>query len=184
MTALLLIDIQAGLDQLDYYGGARNNLDAKFNCRKILDFFRDKNFPIFHIQHCSTNPASPLHPTKTGNAIKSIVQPLDSEPLFQKNVNSAFICTELKKRLEAEKIRELIIIGLTTDHCVSSTARMSENLGFKTIVVSDATAAFDTIGIDGTKYEVELIHLTALASLKDEFATIVDTQALIENLSE
>lgn len=182
MKALLLVDIQVGLDELDYYGGARNNVNAESNCRKLLDYFRERNLPIFHIKHNSSKPASPLHHTKPGNAIKPIVQPLKSEPLIQKNVNSAFIGTGLKENLDSKNITEIIIIGMTTNHCISSTARMSENLGFKTTVVSDATAAFDTIGVDGTRYDAELIHLTALANLNEEFATIVDTKTLIEDL--
>jgi nicotinamidase-related amidase len=182
MKALLLIDIQQGMDEVDYYGLARNNVDAESNCRKILDFFRAKQLPIYHVKHNSSSLDSPLHPTKKGNAIKSIVKPLESEPLIQKNVNSAFIGTGLKEKLDSKNITEVIIVGMTTNHCISSTARMSENLGFKTTVVSDATAAFDAIGIDGTRYEAELIHLTALASLKDEFAAIVDTKTLIESL--
>jgi len=182
MKALLLIDIQIGLDELDYYGGARNNLNAESNCRIILDLFRARNLLIYHVMHNSTSPDSPLHPSKPGNVIKPIVQPLHTEPLIQKSVNSAFIGTDLKEKLESENITELIIVGMTTDHCISSTARMAENLGFRTTIVSDATAAFDTIGIDGTLYEAELIHLTALASLKDEFVSIIDTKTLIETL--
>jgi len=85
MKALLLVDIQIGLDELDYYGGARNNVNAESNCRKLLDYFRKRNLPIFHIKHNSTKPASPLHHTKPGNAIKSIVQPLETEPLIQRS---------------------------------------------------------------------------------------------------
>ena len=182
MTALLLVDIQVGLDEYDFYGGERNNPDAESNCKRILDFFRENKLPLIHIQHCSTNPASPLSPEKEGNAIKSIVQPIDAEPVVQKNVHSAFIGTDLKERLETKGVREVIIVGLTTDHCVSTTARMAANLGFQTTVVSDATATFNKIGIDGKNYEAELIHQTALASLKDEFAEIVDTETLMENL--
>jgi len=183
MKALLLIDIQQGMDEPGYYGYSRNNVEAESNCAKILELFRARQLPIFHIKHNSTSQESPLHPSKKGNAIKAIVQPLDSEPLIQKNVNSAFIGTDLKEKLDSKKITEVIIVGMTTNHCVSSTARMAENLGFNSIVVSDATAAFDTIGFDGTKYDAELIHSTSLASLKDEFATILDTKTLISSLS-
>jgi nicotinamidase-related amidase len=60
---------------------------------------------------------------------------------------------------------------------------MAANLGFKTYVVSDATATFDRIGHDGRKYPAEEIHAANLASLNGEFATIIGTQSLLGRLN-
>src|SRR5207248_8437857 len=49
---------------------------------------------------------------------------------------------------------------------------------FKTYVVSDATATFDNVGPDGTRYGAELLHNVALADLHGEFATVVDTATI------
>ena len=75
-----------------------------------------------------------------------------------------------------------MIVGLTTNHCVSTTARMAGNLGFATWVVSDATATFDRVGPDGVKHLAEHIHAIALSDLHGEFATVVDTLAVIAAL--
>ena len=182
MIALLLIDIQQGLQETDFYGTERNNLHAENNCQKILEAFREKNLPRFHIQHCSTNPESPLHPSKEGNAFHPLVQPKDNEPVIQKNVNSAFIGTDLEARLKKQNISDLVIVGLTTEHCVSTSTRMAANLGFNVTLISDATAAFDKIGVDGKTYGADLIHNAALANLKDEFAQIKTTSAFLEEL--
>ncbi|WP_420401156.1 cysteine hydrolase family protein [Flagellimonas sp.] len=182
MTALLLIDIQQGLQELDFYGGERNNPEAEANCGKILAAFRAKGLPIFHVQHCSINPESPLHPDKPGNNFHPLVQPRQGEPIFQKTVNSAFIGTDLESQLKAQNISDLVIVGLTTEHCVSTSTRMAANLGFNTTLISDATAAFNKIGIDGEKYSADLAHKIALANLKDEFASIQDTQSLLQEL--
>ncbi len=182
MLALLLIDIQKGLDEAEHWGDIRNNPEAEANCRRILDFFRYRDLPLYHIQHCSTNPDSPLFPGKDGNAIKDIVAPLSNETVIQKNTNSAFVGTDLENRLNSEGIAKLIVVGLTTDHCVSATVRTAADLGFKVTMISDATATYAKTGIDGIVYEPELIHKTAMASLKNEFATIMDTSELLHKL--
>ena len=173
--ALLLIDIQKGFDDIAYWGGQRNNPDAENKAAELLKVWRANKLPVFHIQHCSTTPTSPLRETHSGNEFKEIVKPITGEQIVKKNVNSAFIGTELKEQLDRAKINKLVIAGLTTDHCVSTTTRMAGNLGYETFLVSDATATFNKKGLQGESYSAELIHETALASLSTEFATIVTT---------
>ena len=128
--ALILIDIQKGFENIEYWGGQRNNPNAENNCGQLLKIWRDKKLPIFHIKHCSSNANSLLNETKEGNAFKDIVKPIDGETIIKKNVNSAFIGTDLKERLDNENISKLVIVGLTTDHCVSTTTRMAGNFGY------------------------------------------------------
>ncbi len=182
-TALILIDIQNGFDDMEYYGGQRNNPTAEANCRTMLDYWRVTQLPIFHVQHCSTNPVSKLFPGNPGNDIKEIVAPRADEPIIQKSVNSAFIGTNLKEQLDGKDIKKLVIVGLTTDHCVSTTTRMAGNYGFETYLIADATATFPKTGINGEKYDAETIHQTALASLNNEFATVINTRELLDLLA-
>lgn len=137
----------------------------------------------FHIKHCSSNLTSILNEVNAGNEFKDVVKPLDNEILIKKKVNSAFIGTDLKERLDNSKITKLVIVGLTTDHCVSTTTRMPVNFGFNTFLVSDAAATFTKKGIDGQNYSAELIQDTALASLNEEFATVLTTNDLIEKVA-
>jgi nicotinamidase-related amidase len=180
--ALLLVDIQKGFENIEYWGGQRNNLNAEKNAAELLKIWRQNNLPVFHIQHCSTNLKSPLHETNAGNEFKEITTPIGLEPIIKKNVNSAFIGTDLKEQLDREKILKLVIVGLTTDHCISTTTRMAGNFGYDTFLVSDATATFNKKGINGQSFSADLIHETALASLSDEFATIVTTNFLKQNI--
>lgn len=180
--ALILIDIQKGFDDIEYWGGQRNNPDAEENASELLTLWRKHHLPIFHVKHCSSNPDSLLHETNAGNDFKDMVKPISNEPIIKKNVNSAFIGTDLKEQLDNLKITKLVIAGLTTDHCVSTTTRMAGNLGFDTFLVSDATATFNKKGLEGQNFPAELIHATALASLNDEFATIVTTEFLKQNI--
>lgn len=180
--ALILIDIQKGFDNIEYWGGQRNNPDAENRAGELLELWRKNQLPIFHIKHCSSIPTSLLNETNEGNEFQDIVKPVAGEPIIKKNVNSAFIGTDLKERLDNEKITKLVIVGLTTDHCVSTTTRMAGNLGFDTFLVSDATAIFNKVGLDGQNYSAELIHETALASLNGEFATVVTTDFLKQHI--
>lgn len=172
-TALLIIDVQEGLDEPRL--GRRNNPAAEGNMARLLEEWRSRGRPIFHVQHMSAEPDSPLRPERPGNAIKREVAPIDGEAVIQKRVNSAFIGTDLQERLEAAGVHSLIIIGLTTDHCVSSTARMAADLGFHATVVADATAAHEGLSYDGTYHSAETVHELALANLHQEFATILTT---------
>lgn len=180
--ALLLIDIQKGFLDEKYWGGRRNNKDAEETSGIILKKWRELNLPIFHIRHSSVNPQSNLHESDPGFQFNDHVLPLDDEPVITKNVNSAFIGTDLKERIDRLGIDTLVIVGITTNHCVSTTTRMAGNFGYKTYIISDATAAFDRVGINGEKYDAELIHLTALANLNEEFATVWNSEKLLKEL--
>lgn len=181
-SALLLIDIQYGLDDWEYYGGNRNNPQAEENAKALLQKWRTLKLPVFHVQHSSQNPKSPLHPSKAGFAIKNEVLPIKGEPIISKNVNSAFIGTDLEEQLNKDDISIVVIAGLTSNHCISTSVRMASNLGFKTYLIADATATFDSIAPNGDKFDSEIIHQTTLASLNEEFATILNTQDLLSSL--
>ncbi len=178
-TALIIIDVQAGLDEPHL--GQRNNPDAETNMARLLSAWRTNGRPIYHVQHMSTEPNSPLRPELPGNAIKRIVAPQGEEPVIQKTVNNAFVGTDLEQRLRAAGIESVVVVGLTTEHCVSTTARMASDLGFVTIVVADATACHDRTGHDGVYYPAATIHAVELVSLQDEFATILKTDQLLDH---
>ena len=182
MIALILVDIQKGLDEADHWGSSRNNPEAESKCQKILGYFRHKKLPLYHVQHCSKNPDSPLYPGKPGNDIKEIVAPQTGEVVLQKSTNSAFVGTELEQLLRDSNIDEIVVVGLTTDHCVSATVRNAADLGFRITLVSDATATYAKQGIDGTYFKPDLIHQISLASLNREFASITSTTDLIKEL--
>ena len=175
--ALLIIDVQLGLDDPKY--GARNNPQAEQHMAALLAAWRQAKWPVVHVQHMSRSPGSPLRPNLPGNALKPEVRPREGEPLFQKTVNSAFIGTDLDAFLRREGIRSIVMVGLTTDHCVSTTARMGANLGFDVIVVEDATATHERTGPDGVRYSADQMHRLALASLHGEFAQVQSTEDVL-----
>lgn len=172
-TALVIIDVQIGLDAPIL--GDRNNPDAESNMAVLLAEWRRNSFPVIHVKHNSTEPNSTLRPEQPGNEIKDVVKPIPDEKLFEKTVNSAFIGTGLEDYLRSSEIQNLVMVGLTTDHCVSTSVRMASNLGFNVILVEDATATFEREGHDGTSFSAEQMHQINLASLNGEFCSVVKT---------
>jgi nicotinamidase-related amidase len=176
-TALIIVDVQKGFD--DPTWGRRNNPCAEDNMAKLLNAWRSAGCPIFHIRHRSRLEGSPLSPASSGFEIKEIVKPLPTELVIEKEVNSAFIGTDLEEQLRNRGIGAVVIVGLTTDHCVSTTARMAGNLGFETYVISDATATFDRYGPGERHFDAEEVHAVSLASLSGEFARILETADIL-----
>jgi nicotinamidase-related amidase len=176
-TALLLIDVQRGFDAPGW--GRRNNPHLEERIGELLASFRVTGRPVFHAKHMSTKPTSPLFPGNPGNAFKDEALPRGRERVIEKRVHSCFIGTPLEEELGHAGCETLVLAGMTTNHCVSTTARMAANIGFQVILVSDATATFDRVGPDGLIYRAEWIQSVTLADLHGEFATVVDTSAVV-----
>jgi nicotinamidase-related amidase len=179
-TALVCIDIQSGFH--DSFWGKRNNPNAEVHMEELLQIFRDRKLPIFHIQHISAQPDSPLRPHQPGVEFMDFAKPIGGELIIQKNVNSAFIGTTLESELRTRGIQRLIMIGFTSDHCVSTSVRMAGNLGFQVLVSEGAVCAFDRKDHLGNLIPAVEIHNASLASLHGEFATVYEHEVLLEIL--
>lgn len=173
---LLVIDVQKGVKGL----GQRNNPNAEQNIALLLAKWRKKNLPIVHIQHLSTDKNSLLY-TTAGQEFKPEALPLATEKVFQKNVNSAFIGTGLEQYLKDSSMLNLVIVGLTTEHCISTSVRMAANLGFRVELIADAIANYAQKSYTQEEvYSAEQVHKINLASLNKEFCKIVHTKDLLD----
>jgi nicotinamidase-related amidase len=179
-ASLIMIDVQQAFD--DPRWGMRNNPAAESNIARLLATWRFAGQPLFHVQHGSLDANSPLHPSAPGYAFKPQARPLADEILIHKSVNSAFIGTTLEQQLRDATASTLVIAGLTTDHCVSTTTRMAANLGFTVYLVGDACATFGRTGPNGARYTAAQMHDTALASLHGEFATVISSAEAVDQV--
>jgi nicotinamidase-related amidase len=181
-AALVVIDVQQGF--LDPCWGQRNHPDAESKVAALLAAWRQAGRPLYHVRHASRSPHGAFRAGTPGFAFKPEAQPLEGEAVITKEVNSGFIGTDLEQRLRAAGIDTVVLCGLTTDHCVSTTARMAGNLGFSVVVVEDACATHERTGPDGRHFTAEQMHDTALASLHGEFARIAAADAVLVELAE
>lgn len=182
-TALVVVDVQRAFDLWEAAGKRRNNPDALARIVDLLTAFRAADVPVFHIRHRGTGPGSSFAPDGPGYSVRDEAGELAGEAVVVKEVNSAFIGTDLEARLRAAGLRSVVICGATTNHCVETTTRMAGNLGFDTWLVRDATWTFDRTGPDGDEHTAEAIHAMTLANLNDEFARIVTAAEIAGALS-
>jgi nicotinamidase-related amidase len=177
---LIVIDVQQEFDEPAW--GKRNNPRAEAKIAEALDAWRKREAPIIHVRHESPPEDGVFLAGTPGVDFKPEATPLPGEPVITKHVNSAFIGTDLEERLRAVNVETVALVGLTTDHCVSTTARMAGNLGFETWVLEDAVATFERTAPDGEVIPAETMHRTAIASLNGEFADVIDTETAIARL--
>ena len=174
-TALIPIDVQQGFDHPGW--PKRNNPAMEANGQRLLAAWRATGWPLIHVRHDSIHAESSLRPGQPGNAFRPGFEPRDGEPVVGKSVNAALIGTDLDLRLRRLGVTRVVLFGISTDMCVSTTARVAANMGYEVVVVGDACACFELDGI-----AADDIHRAHLATLKYEFAQVVTTEELVLSL--
>ncbi len=175
-VALMLVDIQKGV-----IAEARNNPDMETNALTLLEAWRAARAPVVHVQHASTDPASPLAPERPGYDFRPGFEPQAGERHVIKSQSAPFAQTGLADDLRAERIEDLVIAGVCTEHCVSSTARAASNLGFRVTIVGDACHAWSRRDpMTGRLIPAEDIHRMELAILSGEYADVVTARDAVD----
>ncbi len=178
LPALIVIDVQNAIDDPSW-GRDRNNLGAEENIALLLAEWRARGWPRFLVKHVSREPQSTYRPGQPGCDFKPEVTPREGDRVLEKSTNSAFIGTTLEAELRALGVREVVITGVITNNSVEATARMSGNLGFATIVVSDATATFGRRDYRGAWRTADDVHAMSLANLEGEYARVLSAREVL-----
>src|SRR5829696_4494955 len=177
-TALVVVDVQRAFEDAGYWG-RRNNPACEANVEALIAAWREAGRPVVFVRHDSAAPDSPLSPDHPGNAFKPEVTGTP-DLLVTKQVNSAFHGEpDLQGWLRDRDIDGIAVCGITTNHCCETTARVGANLGFDVLFALDATHTFDRAGPDGTVMTADELARATATSLHGEFATVVDTAALL-----
>jgi len=100
--------------------------------------------------------------------------PAPGEPVFDKPSYGAFATTNLENHLSANGVTHLVLTGVTTDCCVTSTLREALDRGFECLVLTDCVGC-------ATRSH----HEAALALMRKPsgvFGTTANSQAFLEAL--
>jgi nicotinamidase-related amidase len=180
--ALVLVDIQQ-----DYFPKGRMEVvgavEASLVAKKLLDYFREDNLPIVHIQHIASRPSATfLLPNTEGINFHESVKPLPGEMVIKKHFPNSFRDTELEKYLLSKGIKDLIICGMMSHMCIDTTTRAAFDLGYTCMVAHDACATRN-MSFNGTDIPAQHVHGAYMAALGAVFAKVLNTDEIIDNLS-
>ena len=179
-SVLLLIDLQKAIDHPCW--GERNNPSAETQVARLLAYWRNQRWPVWHVRHDSTNPDSHYRPGQPGNEFKAETAPVAGELVIAKRTNSAFIGTDLQWRLRAGGHGALVVAGVITNNSVEATVRMAGNLGFAAYLVADGCFTFARVDWNGIRRSAEDVHAMSLANLDEEYCSVITTAVLLDGL--
>lgn len=177
--ALIIIDIQN-----DYFQGGAcelvNPMEASLKAKEVLEYFRKKDMPIFHIQHINIRKGATFFlPNTKGVQIHENVKPLENEIIIEKNFPNSFLETNLELELEKQNIKELIICGMMSHMCVDSTTRAAFDMGYDCIVIHDACTTKDLESF-GKKIKASVVHDSFMSALGSFFARVVSVEDILK----
>jgi len=171
-TALLIIDVQEF-----YFPGGKMQLEhpeaAGMNAGLLLNHFRAKAYPVFHVRH-NFEPGGNIHP---------YVKPLPEERVFSKDQVNAFTDTDLLEALRADTIENLVICGMQTHMCVEAAVRAAHDLGFSCVLASDACAT-RTLQYEEHIIPAASVHYSTLNTLQGSYARVESTEDIIREFTE
>lgn len=180
-TTLIVIDVQR-----DYFKGGKNELvnaeEALIHIKRILSLFRDKNLPIFYIQHINLQEnAAFFLPGSDGIKIHEYIAPQPGEKVVVKHTPDSFFQTELQKNLKSKNIKRLVVCGMMSHMCVDTTVRTAKSSGYEVVLLSEGCATKD-LEWDGTVIPAKTVHKAFMASLQTTFARVLDTKTFLDEM--
>jgi len=163
-TGLILVDIQN-----EYFPGGRMELagidQAAAGAKQILGLFRDQGWPLFHVQHLSTQADAPLFTPNTPYVeLHNSVKPVTGERVIPKHFPNSFKETLLLQELRAKGVDQVVIVGAMSHMCIDATTRAAYDLGLRCTLIHDACATRD-LEFGGQRVPADQVHASFMAAL-------------------
>jgi nicotinamidase-related amidase len=168
-------------DGLDHMAGA---LDVTVrNTRRLLDAFRARGIEVVYTRIRSmTNDGrerSLAHrelglmarPDSKDAEILEELAPRGDEMVFDKTTGSVFLSTTIHYALSNMGIENLVMTGVMSSGCVESAARDAKDLGYRVIVVDDASCTWTAE-----------MHEASMRVLDEVFAKVKTTDEVLAAL--
>ena len=171
-TALLVIDMQRDFIEPGGFGAALGNDVTPLQAivprvARLLALARRHGLPVIHTRECHKPDLSDCPPAKwdrgapdlrigdagpmgriliagePGAEIVSDLAAIDGELVIDKPGKGSFCATDLELMLRTRGIDNIVLTGITTDVCVSTTMREANDRGFECLVLEDCCGATD-----------------------------------------
>lgn len=117
---------------------------------QLLEAFRTLGLPVFFTTVVYRNdhqakvfrqkvPAlNVLQPDSHWVKVDSVLEPMDGEPLIEKQWASAFFNTDLNQQLSALGVDSIVVTGLTTSGCVRASAVDALQNDYQVVIAEEA----------------------------------------------
>lgn len=177
-TAVIVIDIQN-----EYFAGGKmpipDGMKALQNSKRLVEFAHKHGMLVFFVRHEGAADGPLFAKGSRFAEFHKDLQPGKNDRVITKATPSSFVGTDLKQQLDSLGIKQLIVTGLMTHMCVSSTARDAVPLGYSVIIPEDATATRDLATWDNKVVDHKVLQQSALTGVADVFAEIKTTDAVL-----
>lgn len=181
-TALVIIDMQRDFVEPGGFGEALGNdvslvRTAIAPCITVLNAAREAGILVIHTREGHRPDLTDCPPAKltrggktfigekgpkgrilirgeAGHDIIPELYPIAGEPIIDKPGKGAFYQTDLHLILQNHNIKTLIVCGVTTEVCVTTTVREANDRGFECVIPEDCVGSYFP---EFQKYALEMI---------------------------
>jgi nicotinamidase-related amidase len=180
-TALVVVDVQKGFDNAEFFG-TRNNPACEANVSALIGAWRGARQPVVFVRHHWDEEGSPLRSDEMGSEFKDVIEG-DPDLLVTKTVHSSFHGDpDLGAWLRREGIEKLVVCGIQTNVCCETTTRIGSDLGFEVGFAIDATHTFDQDDHAGGSIAADELARVTHSNLDPEFCRVLTTEEAIGEL--